>query len=86
MQTESLTWSEAPIVVAHDPPYWIAALNKSVEIKSENPQMFLQNVELAKLKCMTTIDNVPGVIYIASDSMIWKLKMVPPSKQVKQVW
>ena len=53
---ESVTWSENPVSVAHDPPYLVAALSNSVEIRTETPKMCIQKVELSKPIILSTIE------------------------------
>ncbi len=82
---EALTWSELPLAVTHDPPYLIAALPNSVEIKCEAPKLSVQSIELPKPFLTGTIHNRPGIVYIASTSHIWCLTMVPVSVQIPQL-
>ena len=59
---DSLTWSSKPVSVAHDPPYLVASLSNSVEIKTESPKMTIQTVELVKPIIISTIKKRPGKI------------------------
>lgn len=80
---ETTTWSEIPHVVAHDPPFLIACLNNSIEIRTE--KMAIQSVDLPKPLLINTIHKKAGVIYVASASHIWCLKMVPISVQIPRI-
>ncbi len=82
---EALNWSELPQAVTHDPPYIIAALGNSVEIRCENPKLSVQTVDLPKPTLLGTIFNKPGIVYVASSSHIWCLQMVPVSIQIPQL-
>ena len=82
MAVNSLTWSEPPKSVSHDPPFLVACLNNSVEVRTESPKMSIQNVPLSSPMITSTVSNRPGIVYVASSSTIWCLKMVPIATQI----
>ena len=90
---DSLTWSDVPLSVSHDPPFLVACLkNSSVEVRTESPKLLLQNVPLSNAIITSTVPNHPGVVYVASaknyynsTSVVWCLKMVPVSIQIPQL-
>lgn len=71
--------------VGHDPPYLVASLSNSIEIRTESPKMTIQSVQLAKPLIIAVIEKRPGLVFVASSSLIWCLKMMPVSKQISQL-
>ena len=90
---DSLTWSDVPLSVCHDPPFLVACLkNNSVEVRTESPKISLQSVALSNPIITSTVPNRPGVVYVASaknyynsTSVVWCLKMRPVSAQIKEL-
>jgi hypothetical protein len=82
---EALTWTETPQNMAYDPPFFVATLASSVEIRTETPKLSIQTLDLPKPIIVSTIPNKPGIVYIASTSHIWCLRMVPVSIQIPQL-
>ena len=68
---DSITWSDKPVSVAHDPPYLVASLNNSVEIRTESPKMTIQTVELAKPIIISTIEKRPGKIEFGTSKLLF---------------
>jgi hypothetical protein len=82
---EALTWTETPLSIAYDPPFFVAPLANSVEIRTESPKLSIQTIDLPKPIIVNTIPNKPGIVYIASTSHIWCLRMAPVSIQIPQL-
>ena len=70
---DSITWSDKPVSVAHDPPYLVASLSNSVEIRTESPKMTIQTVELAKPIIISTIEKRPGKIEFGISMLMRKI-------------
>ena len=79
---ETVTWSSIPTSIAHDPPYLISTLNDTVEVRTENPKMVIQSIDLQRALYISTVPGKPGVVYVASSSHIWCLKMASISSQI----
>ena len=63
-----LVWSEPPIALAQDSPYLIGLMKKSVEIRTDQPPLLIQTLEMAdpKLVCC----HKPGLTFVASSSQV----------------
>ncbi len=96
MKLYAVQWSETPIALANDPPYLLAVLNKSVEVRTDEPRLNIQTVELSKPRFISTPappasadssspSSTQGIVYVASQTHIWCLRMVPVSVQVPQL-
>ena len=73
---DSITWSDKPVSVAHDPPYLVASLNNSVEIRTESPKMTIQTVELAKPIIISTIEKRPGKIEFGTSKLLFLTRKI----------
>ncbi|XP_022091314.1 vam6/Vps39-like protein [Acanthaster planci] len=76
----ALTWSDFPIVLEHDQPYIIAVLPKYVEIRTVDPRLLVQTIELNKPRSITIGS---GHVYVASQHYIWRLVPIPITTQIK---
>lgn len=63
----------------------IAALPNCVEIRTEKPNMVIQTTELPKPTILSTDLNSSGLVYVASNSDIWCMKMTPVTEQIPQL-
>ena len=91
MKLYAVQWSETPQALANDPPYILGVLSKSVEVRTDEPRLNIQTIELDKPKFVSTPTSslssgvaTCGVVYVASHSQIWRLKMVPVVIQVRR--
>ena len=80
---DSITWSDKPVSVAHDPPYLVASLNNSVEIRTESPKMTIQTVELAKPIIISTIEKRPGKIEFGASKLLFLMRKIVMSRDSK---
>ena len=80
---DSITWSDKPVSVAHDPPYLVASLNNSVEIRTESPKMTIQTVELAKPIIISTIEKRPGKIEFGTSKLLFLIRKIVMSRDSK---
>ncbi len=78
-----VTWSEPPLAVVQDLPYLLAVTPKAVEVKTEEPRLAIQTLDIPKARFITTCKL--GVVYVASQSQIWCLQMVPVAEQIPQL-
>lgn len=81
-QKYPLQWTDIPVAVVHDPPYIIAVLPKYVEVRTIQPRLLIQSIELAKPKyiCIGS-----GLVYVASNNHCWRLTKLPISVQVNDL-
>ena len=93
MTTSALNWSEAPLAMAEDNPYLLSVQQKAVEIKTNEPRISIQSISLKepKLICGCNTGDFeghparPGLLYVASSSHIWCLRMVSIDVQIDQL-
>ncbi|XP_071963059.1 vam6/Vps39-like protein [Antedon mediterranea] len=76
----ALSWAEVPLVLAYDQPYLIAVLPKHVEIRTIDPKLLVQNIDLNKPKFISVASN--KYIYVASQDFIWRLAPFPITTQI----
>lgn len=67
--------------LAYDNPYLIALLPESIQIKTIEPNLFIQSVPVSKVKLVA--NSRQGLLYIASQTHVWCLQAVPISQQIK---
>lgn len=79
-----VTWSECPVSLEHDPPYLLSLLSNHVEIRTIEPRIHVQNINLTKPKFITTCSN-RGQIIVASHSYVWCLTSVPINQQINSL-
>ncbi|KAJ8045113.1 Vam6/Vps39-like protein [Holothuria leucospilota] len=79
----ALRWSDVPTVLEHDQPYIIALMPKYIEIRTVDPRLLVQTIELKDAKYITSGSS--GHVYIASQECIWKLEPVPIHNQIKEL-
>ena len=93
MTTSALNWTEAPIAMTEDTPYLLSVQQKGVEIKTNEPRISIQSIPLKepKLICGCKTGDLeghparPGLLYVASSSHIWCLRMVSIDSQIDQL-
>ncbi|XP_029683915.1 vam6/Vps39-like protein isoform X2 [Takifugu rubripes] len=78
-----LTWTDIPIAMEHQPPYIIAVLSRCVEIRTFEPRMLVQCVELQRPKFIASAG--PNIVYVASNHFVWRLVPVSISSQIEQL-
>lgn len=81
-QREPINWSDIPIAIEHFPPYLVGILPKLVEVRTIDPKLMIQNMQLnkARLICQGS-----GVMYVASQSNLWRLQPMPASQQIRDL-
>eukprot|EP00092_Neocalanus_flemingeri_P080994 GFUD01101091.1.p1 GENE.GFUD01101091.1~~GFUD01101091.1.p1 ORF type:complete len:856 (+),score=262.22 GFUD01101091.1:72-2639(+) len=83
LNPKAVQWSEVPQAMVHDQPYLVSVLSKSVEIRTDEPRILIQTLELPKPRLVSCSGQ--GRVYIASTGLVWCLTMVPVSEQVPQL-
>ncbi|XP_077997895.1 vam6/Vps39-like protein [Glandiceps talaboti] len=81
-QKYALTWNDIPIVIEYDAPYMIAVLPKYVEIRTIEPRLLVQSIDLQKPRFITSGS---GHVYVASNHYVWRLVPVPIEVQIRQL-
>ncbi|KAG7274676.1 hypothetical protein CRUP_004600 [Coryphaenoides rupestris] len=67
----------------HQPPYIIAVLPRCVEIRTFDPRLLVQSVELQRPRFITSAG--PDVVYVASNHFVWRLVAVSIASQIRQL-
>lgn len=77
-----LQWSDIPTCVVHNDPYLIAVLPKAIEVRTINPLLMIQSIDLthARLICQGK-----DVMYVASNNHVWRLDQLPIGNQIHQL-
>lgn len=83
----TLKWVEQPLCLAYDKPYLIAILSKTIEIKTTEPQITVQVLNLDKPKLLAVGQSSKGKsqVYVASSSHVWCLHAIPINQQIPQL-
>nr|XP_046269052.1 vam6/Vps39-like protein isoform X2 [Scatophagus argus] len=79
----ALNWTDIPIAMEHQPPYIIAVLPRYVEIRTFEPRLLVQSVELQRPRFITSAG--PNIVYVASNHFVWRLVPVSISSQIRQL-
>nr|CAG4651586.1 EOG090X0131 [Triops cancriformis] len=82
LRKTGLTWSEPPLEIVQDAPYLISVLPSYVEIRSLEPRLLIQRLELPRARFICSVPSRHGLIYCASPSHVWALQQVPVHKQL----
>ncbi|XP_006825770.1 vam6/Vps39-like protein [Saccoglossus kowalevskii] len=81
-QKYALTWNDIPIIIEYDAPYMIAVLPRYVEIRTIEPRLLVQSIDLQKPRFITLGS---GHVYIASSHFVWRLVPVPITVQIREL-
>uniref|UniRef100_A0A669D893 VPS39 subunit of HOPS complex n=1 Tax=Oreochromis niloticus TaxID=8128 RepID=A0A669D893_ORENI len=79
----ALNWTDIPIAMEHQPPYIIAVLPRYVEIRTFEPRLLVQSVELQRPRFITSAG--PNIVYVASNHFVWRLVPVSIATQIRQL-
>ncbi|XP_078593471.1 vam6/Vps39-like protein isoform X1 [Branchiostoma floridae x Branchiostoma japonicum] len=82
-QKYALTWSDIPVVLDHEPPYIIAVLPRHIEVRTVEPRLLVQTMELPSRPRF--ICSGSSHVYVASQNYVWKMVPVPITAQIKQL-
>uniref|UniRef100_A0A8C5DMJ0 CNH domain-containing protein n=1 Tax=Gouania willdenowi TaxID=441366 RepID=A0A8C5DMJ0_GOUWI len=79
----ALNWTDIPIAMEHQPPYIIAVLPRYVEIRTFEPRLLVQSVELQRPRFITSAG--PNIVYVSSNHFVWRLVPVSIASQIGQL-
>ncbi|GAB6031743.1 Vam6/Vps39-like protein [Chamberlinius hualienensis] len=79
-QRHPITWSDIPINMEHDNPYFVSILPKCIEVRNIDPRMLIQTIELPKARLIAQCSR--GRLIVASNTHIWALTAMPISEQI----
>ncbi|KAJ4921085.1 hypothetical protein JOQ06_021932 [Pogonophryne albipinna] len=79
----ALNWTDIPIAMEHQPPYIIAVLPRYVEIRTFEPRLLVQSVELQRPRFITSAGQ--NIVYVASNHFVWRLVPVSIAIQIRQL-
>nr|CAG4643717.1 EOG090X0131 [Lepidurus arcticus] len=82
LRKTGITWSEPPLEIVQDTPYLVAVLPSYVEIRSLEPRLLIQRLELPRGRFLCSVPSRHGLMYCASPSHVWALQQVPVHKQL----
>uniref|UniRef100_A0A8C4R8C4 VPS39 subunit of HOPS complex n=1 Tax=Eptatretus burgeri TaxID=7764 RepID=A0A8C4R8C4_EPTBU len=83
MQKHALRWTDVPISLEHQHPYIIAVLPRYLEIRTIEPMLLVQSIDLQKPRFITS--GGPNIVYVASSQYVWRLLPVPIATQIEQL-
>ncbi|NWH53123.1 VPS39 protein, partial [Fregata magnificens] len=70
-------------LIEHQPPYIIAVLPRYVEIRTFEPRLLVQSIELQRPRFITS--GGTNIIYVASNHFVWRLIPVSIATQIQQL-
>ncbi|XP_042194191.1 vam6/Vps39-like protein isoform X2 [Callorhinchus milii] len=79
----ALNWTDIPIAMEHQAPYIIAVLPRYVEIRTIDPRLLVQSVELQRPRFITS--GGMNIVYVASNHFVWRLVPVSIAAQIRQL-
>ncbi|RXN24393.1 vam6 Vps39 [Labeo rohita] len=79
----ALNWTDIPVAMEHQPPYIIAVLPRYVEIRTLEPRLLVQSVELQRPRFITSAGS--NVVYVASNHFVWRLVPISIASQIRQL-
>ncbi|XP_052769246.1 vam6/Vps39-like protein [Mya arenaria] len=75
-------WTDIPVSIVHETPYLIALLSKVIEVRTIEPHLMIQSINLQNARCICQGN---GQLYVASSNHVWRLSAVPISTQIRQL-
>uniref|UniRef100_A0A8C5RA41 VPS39 subunit of HOPS complex n=1 Tax=Leptobrachium leishanense TaxID=445787 RepID=A0A8C5RA41_9ANUR len=79
----TLGWTDIPMDISYHPPYVIGVLPRYVEIRTIEPKLLVQSIELQRPRMITSAG--PNYIYLASNHFVWRLIPVSIANQIQQL-
>lgn len=79
----AITWSDIPIALASDPPYILAVLPGSVEVRISERRTLIQNIDITNPRII--VPGKKGYLFIASLNTVWSLCAVKLKDQIDQL-
>uniref|UniRef100_A0A3Q3PYC2 CNH domain-containing protein n=1 Tax=Monopterus albus TaxID=43700 RepID=A0A3Q3PYC2_MONAL len=75
----ALNWTDIPIAMEHQPPYIIAVLPRYVEIRTFEPRLLVQSVELQSSEVFVLL------VHFNFNHFVWRLVPVSIASQIRQL-
>jgi hypothetical protein len=71
------------IFSAYDEPYLVALLNETIEVRSMQPSLLVQQIQIpgAQLICRSS----SGVLYVLAGRQVFRVQSIPVDKQIKML-
>ncbi|XP_063296277.1 vam6/Vps39-like protein [Pelobates fuscus] len=79
----SLNWTDIPLDMNYQPPYVIGVLPRYVEIRTIDPRLLVQSIELQRPRIITS--GGPNIVYVASNHFVWRLAPISVPTQIQQL-
>ncbi|KAM4013849.1 vam6/Vps39-like protein [Anomaloglossus baeobatrachus] len=79
----ALNWTDIPMAMEHQPPYIIAVLPRYVEVRTFEPRLLVQSIELQRPRFITSGGS--NIVYVASNHFVWRLVSVSIATQIQQL-
>ena len=81
MNLQAVQWADMPLDMVHDQPYLLAVVNNQVEVRTDEPRILIQSLELPRARLASCSRH--GKVFTASQNIVWCLRMVPVAEQVR---
>ncbi|XP_018414768.1 PREDICTED: vam6/Vps39-like protein [Nanorana parkeri] len=79
----ALNWTDIPMAMEHQPPYIIAVLPRYVEVRTFEPRLLVQSIELQRPRFISSGGS--NIVYVASNHFVWRLVPVSIATQIQQL-
>ncbi|XP_068111025.1 vam6/Vps39-like protein [Hyperolius riggenbachi] len=79
----ALNWTDIPMAMEYQPPYIVAVLPRYVEVRTFEPRLLVQSVELQRPRFVTS--GGANIVYVASNHFVWRLVPVSIATQIQQL-
>ncbi|KAM3919215.1 vam6/Vps39-like protein isoform 2-T2 [Leptodactylus fuscus] len=79
----ALNWTDIPMAMEYQPPYLIAVLPRYVEVRTFEPRLLVQSIELQRPRFITSGGR--NIVYVASNHFVWRLVPVSIATQIQQL-
>ncbi|XP_046383475.1 vam6/Vps39-like protein [Ischnura elegans] len=75
-----IKWSDVPTHIAHDDPYLLGIVNDTVEVRSVDPYLHIQSIQLQRPQLIHCVRQ--GKVFVSSGIHVWCLQAVSVSRQI----
>ncbi|XP_071441568.1 vam6/Vps39-like protein [Hetaerina americana] len=75
-----IKWSDVPAHIAHDDPYLLGIVNDTVEVRSVDPYLHIQSIQLQRPQLIHSVRQ--GKLFVSSGTQVWCLQAVSVSRQI----
>lgn len=69
--------------VVYDEPYLLALLNETIEVRSMQPALLVQNIEIPEAQLICRCSS--GVLYILAGRQVYRVQAIPAARQIKML-